>query len=150
MTREQTSAASTPRVNRSQASGLPLSTRFLLTRVSNGSAPFVMIGSPRLEGVQTRAPSEFCRRMFREVTEYSGTLARIMAGQGTEAVIPPMSRGLMPPSYDPVAYRLRNIIERAFCKLKDWRGVATRYDKTARISPGICLAVAVTSWIKTP
>ena len=31
-------------------------------------------------------------------------------------------------SFDPVAYRRRNIIERAFCGLKDWRRVATRYD----------------------
>lgn len=73
----------------------------------------------------------------------------LLAGQGTEAVIPPMSRRLMPPSYDPIAYRLRNIIERAFCKLKDWRGIATRYDKTARnFLAGICLAVVITSWLR--
>jgi putative transposase len=73
----------------------------------------------------------------------------LLAAQGAEAVIPPMSRRLMPPSYDPIAYRLRNIIERAFCKLKDWRGIATRYDKTARnFLAGICLAVAITSWLR--
>lgn len=33
----------------------------------------------------------------------------------------------------PAAYRMRNVIERAFCKLKDWHAFATRY-----------LAVAIT------
>ena len=49
---------------------------------------------------------------------------------------------------DRAAYRLRNVIERSFCKLKDWRAVATRYDKTARnYLSGICLIVAVTNWL---
>ena len=72
-----------------------------------------------------------------------------LAAQGTEAVIPPMLRRLLPPIYDPIAYKQRNLIERAFCKLKDWRGIATRYDKTARnFLAGVGLAVAVTSWIR--
>jgi putative transposase len=53
------------------------------------------------------------------------------------------------PAFDPVAYRQRNIIERAFCRLKDWRAIATRYDKTARnFLAGICLAAAITWWIR--
>ena len=52
------------------------------------------------------------------------------------------------PPFDPVASRKRNLIERAFCRLKDFRAIATRYDKTARnFLAGICLALAVTSWI---
>ena len=31
--------------------------------------------------------------------------------------------------FDKIAYRTRNVIERTFCRLKDWRRVATRYDK---------------------
>jgi len=34
--------------------------------------------------------------------------------------------------YDTVAYRDRNRIERMWCRLKDWRRLATRYDKLAR------------------
>lgn len=33
--------------------------------------------------------------------------------------------------FDTQAYKRRNIIERTFCRLKDWRRVATRYDKLA-------------------
>ena len=66
--------------------------------------------------------------------------------QGTRPVISPMpNRRAMPP-FDAVAYRQRNLIERAFCRLKDWRAIATRYDKTARnFLAGICLVLAVTA-----
>ena len=53
------------------------------------------------------------------------------------------------PPFDVIAYRQRNLIERAFCRLKDWRAIATRYDKTARnFLAGICLAAAIIWWIK--
>jgi len=41
------------------------------------------------------------------------------------------SRGGRPPAFDEIDYRERNVIERAFCSLKQWRGLATRYDKLA-------------------
>ena len=53
------------------------------------------------------------------------------------------------PRFDAAAYRQRNLIERAFCRLKDWRAIATRYDKTARnFLAGICLAAVLIWWIK--
>jgi putative transposase len=71
-----------------------------------------------------------------------------LAAQGTEIVISPMPTRVNRPAFDPIAYRKRNIIERAFCRLKDWRAIATRYDKTARnFLAGICLAAAITWWI---
>ena len=72
-----------------------------------------------------------------------------LAGQGTEAVISPMSRRRTPLPFDTTAYRARNVIERAFCRLKDWRAIATRYDKTARnFLAGVCLAIAVNHWLR--
>ncbi|MDQ1155173.1 transposase [Brevundimonas sp. SORGH_AS 993] len=51
--------------------------------------------------------------------------------------------------FDPAAYKLRNDVERAFCRLKDFRAVATRYDKTARnYLAGLCLVAAITLWTK--
>ena len=53
------------------------------------------------------------------------------------------------PPFDAVAYRQRNLIERAFCRLKDWRAIATRYDKTARnFLAGVSLAATLIWWIK--
>lgn len=75
-------------------------------------------------------------------------LRRFLAAQGTDVVISPMPTRTNRPAFDPIAYRQRNIIERAFCRLKDWRAIATRYDKTARnFLAGICLAAAITWWI---
>lgn len=39
------------------------------------------------------------------------------------------SRGGRPPAFDPVRYRDRNQVERGLCRRKQWRGLATRYDK---------------------
>ncbi|MFE2146638.1 IS5 family transposase [Streptomyces sp. NPDC059456] len=43
------------------------------------------------------------------------------------------SRGGRPPAFDREAYKRRNTVERCINKLKQWRGLATRYDKTATI-----------------
>lgn len=41
------------------------------------------------------------------------------------------SRGGRPPAFDAVIYRRRNVVERCFAQLKQYRAIATRYDKTA-------------------
>lgn len=41
------------------------------------------------------------------------------------------SDGGRPPAFDPAMYKHRNTVERGFNRLKQWRGVATRYDKYA-------------------
>src|SRR3954454_17098981 len=40
--------------------------------------------------------------------------------------------GGRPRSFDAEAYKGRNVVERCFNKLNQWRGIATRFDKTAR------------------
>ena len=49
--------------------------------------------------------------------------------QGAEAVIPPKANRKEPWEYDRELYRQRNLIERAFNKLKHWRRIAARYDR---------------------
>lgn len=43
------------------------------------------------------------------------------------------SRGGRPVGLDAADYRHRNVIERNYCRIKQWRGLATRYDKHAVI-----------------
>jgi len=46
-----------------------------------------------------------------------------------------------------IAYRDRNRVERMWCRLKDFRRVATRYDKlTANYASVIALAAAIAFW----
>jgi transposase len=59
------------------------------------------------------------------------------------------SSGGPPRSFDTEAYRRRNVVERCFNKLKNWRAVATRYDKTARSYLGGVTLAATLIWIKS-
>ncbi len=44
--------------------------------------------------------------------------------------------------HDKEAYKGRNVIERCYCRLKDFRRIATRYDKLARnFFSSVCLVV---------
>jgi putative transposase len=57
-------------------------------------------------------------------------------------------RGGRPPNFDPQAYRGRNVIERGINLLKQWRGIATRYDKHARIYRGAIVLCAALIWLR--
>nr|WP_183148256.1 IS5 family transposase [Denitratisoma oestradiolicum] len=50
---------------------------------------------------------------------------------GAEAVIPPRSNRLTPREFDRERYKARNLVERFFNRLKQFRRLATRYDKLA-------------------
>ena len=50
----------------------------------------------------------------------------------TEAVIPPKRNRTEQRAYDRDLYAARHLIENFFCKLKQYRAIATRYDKTKR------------------
>lgn len=52
------------------------------------------------------------------------------------------SAGGRPPSFDPERYKTRNTVERGFGRFKQWRGIATRYDKYARTYHGGVLLAA--------
>jgi transposase len=51
---------------------------------------------------------------------------------GKEAVIPPKRNRKEQREYDRDLYQSRHLIENFFCKLKQYRAIATRYDKTKR------------------
>jgi transposase len=55
-----------------------------------------------------------------------------LSAAGKTAVIPPRSNRRSPRSFDRDLYKARHLIENFFAKLKQFRAIATRYDKTAR------------------
>lgn len=64
------------------------------------------------------------------------------------AIIPSTATRRTPYPLDRKAYRRRNVIERMFCKLKNWRRIATRYDRLAQnYLSGVALAAVVSMWI---
>ena len=63
---------------------------------------------------------------------------------GKEIVIPPKKNRKAQRPYDKEIYKARHLVENFFCKLKQYRAIATRYDKTARnFLAAIHLAAAV-------
>ena len=58
------------------------------------------------------------------------------------------SAGGRPPAFDPMIYKGRNVIERSFNEHKQWRGLATRYDKLAVVYRGGVVLRAITIWLR--
>ena len=82
----------------------------------------------------------------------------MLRARGVRAVIPQPSdqithlkrhgsAGGRPPCFDSLAYKGRNVIERSFNTLKQWRGLATRYDKLAIVYRGGAVLSAIVVWV---
>ncbi len=70
-----------------------------------------------------------------------------LAKAGIEAAIPAKRNRTEPASHDAEKYKWRNLIERLSNKLKNWRRVATRYDKSKESYPGFVAIAAVKLWL---
>ena len=58
-------------------------------------------------------------------------------------------KGGRPPAFDPVRYKDRNVVERSYQAIKQWRALATRYDKLAITYRAGLLIRAVVLWLQT-
>jgi transposase len=89
-------------------------------------------------------PPRFCAA---DTAYDSNGLRKFIAERGTEPVIPNNPTRKTKHPFDRKPYKKRNVIERMFSRLKDWRRVATRYDKLAHIyASAIAIAALVTWW----
>ena len=59
------------------------------------------------------------------------------------------SRGGRPPQFDRQLYRQRNLVERCVNRLKQWRRIATRYEKRAQNYLALLLIAASMIWLRT-
>ncbi len=72
-----------------------------------------------------------------------------LSRRGTTPVIPNKINRRKPYPHNKRAYRHRNKIERMFCRLKDARRIATRYDKSANnFLSAVCLVALIYFWLK--
>ncbi len=69
-----------------------------------------------------------------------------LAAAGKAAVIPPKANRRLLRDYDRDLYKARHLIENFFAKLKQFRAIATRYDKTARNFLGAVHLAAAAIW----
>lgn len=101
----------------------------------------------------TMAPAVLARvaqleRLIADKAYDTNSFRQLLAERRIEAVIPSACRRNPIIPHDILAYRLRNLIERMFGRLKDFRRVATRYDKLARnFLATVTLAALIIWWI---
>lgn len=62
----------------------------------------------------------------------SDAFVSVIAAQGSQAVIPPRSNRINPREFDRHIYKSRSLVERFFARIKQFRRIATRYDKYAK------------------
>ena len=108
------------------------------------------VGRPRTRPDAVRGDKAYSSRAIRSR----------LRGRGIKAVIPEPrdqqghrkrrgSRGGRPVGLDTDDYKNRNVIERRFCHAKQWRGLATRYDKHAITYRAAVLIHAAIAWTRT-
>jgi transposase len=104
-------------------------------------------GRPRTRPDQVRGDKAYSSRAIRQH----------LRDRGIQAVIPQPSdqighrlrrgsKGGRPIGWDRDDYRGRNVIERRFANLKQWRGIATRYDKLAIVYRAAAVLNGVIAW----
>ena len=114
----------------------------ILTGGQAGDAP---VGEELLEGLVAR---EEVKAVAADRAYDSDRIRALLAGAGKEAVIPPRANRRDKPAYDREKYKERNRIERFFNRLKQFRAVATRYDKLAEMFQGTVLAAMLVISLK--
>lgn len=70
-----------------------------------------------------------------------------LTAQGKTVVIPSKSNRIAPREYDKDLYKARHLIENFFARLKQYRGIATRYDKRAVNFLGAIYLAAAVIWL---
>ena len=69
-----------------------------------------------------------------------------LAERGTQAVIPSKRNHKVQIAYDLAIYKQHNVIERMFCRIKDWRRVTTRFDRNIKTFMATIAIVATVIW----
>jgi len=78
----------------------------------------------------------------------SDAIRRQVEDKGAMPNIPPKTNRKWKNCFSPFLYRNRNAIERMFGRLKDFRRIATRYDRlAANFLAAVCLAATVSYWL---
>lgn len=92
--------------------------------------------------------SEFCEYLLADKGYDSNEFREMITQLGATPVIPGKKNRIEPIQYDTVIYQERNIVERFFNRIKQFRRIATRYDKTSIMYLGALMLVCIWLWLK--
>lgn len=91
--------------------------------------------------------SKIAKKLLGDRAYDSEELRLWLMARGTKPVVPNRSNRKQPFSFDRKSYKQRHKIENAFCRLKDFRRIATRYDRLARnFLASVCIVAAIVWW----
>ncbi len=139
--------------------GLPLV--IALTAGQAGDSPMLkyLLGDLTVERLGPGRPRSRPDALLGDKAYSSKANRSLLRAKRTTAVIPEPadqaahrksrgSSGGRPPDFDAQTYKRRNVVERSFCDDKQWRGLATRYDKLAAVYRGAVVLRAIVLWLK--
>ena len=99
-------------------------------------------------GAELLARLPACEILHRDKGYDSDAIRRQVEERSAMPNIPPKANRKWKNRFSPFLYRNRNAIERMFCRLKDFRRVATRYDRNAaNFLAAVCIAATVSYWL---
>ena len=118
--------------------GLGLPVRFILTGGQRGDCPQA---HPLMEGLAARV-------VMADAAYDSSALRQAIAEKNAQAVIPNNPSRAKKHSVDKHLYAQRHLVECCFSKLKQFRRVATRFEKTARNYLAVVTLAAIVLWLR--
>jgi putative transposase len=87
------------------------------------------------------------RKLLGDKAYDSTELRQWLKNRGTKDVVPNRSNRPQPLRFEKETYKQRHRIENAYCRLTDFRRIATRYDRLARnFLASVCLVAAIAWW----
>ena len=119
------------------AAGQPV--RFILTGGQEGDAPQAIPLLTGLTGMRTT-------HVIADKGYDSNEIIAFVEGQGAVPVIPSTATRKVRRNYDRELYKQRNLIERAFNKLKSCRRIATRFDRRSLYYLAFLHLAAAVTW----
>jgi transposase len=135
--------------------GRPLSLVLTAGNAADTSLFTTVVGGIRVNDGRPGHPRTRPDQVLADKAYTSAANRRFLTERGIKVTIPERedqkagrarrgSAGGRPRIFDAEAYKGRNVVERCFNRLKQWRGIATRHDKTARsYLAGLTLAAAL-------
>ncbi|MEV0889700.1 IS5 family transposase [Streptomyces microflavus] len=139
--------------------GLPLSIVLTPGNVNDATAFADVLNEVRTPRAGTGRPRTTPDRVLGDKAYSSRAIRHLLRRRGIAATIPERRdqvanrrrrgrRGGRPPVFDTEIYRDRNVVERCFARLKQFRAIATRFDKLAnRYRAGVVLASLIL-WLR--
>lgn len=139
--------------------GRPLAVIVTPGEAHDGRSLPLLLGELRVPRAGAGRPCTTPTMLLGDKAYSSRAIRATLKARGITAVIPERrdqqehrrrrgSAGGRPSKFDPVAYKNRNVVERSFALLKQWRGLATRFDKLAIVYRSAAVLAAVLVWAR--